>query len=105
MARKRPRITELHRTRRNSLPTVDATRANLRTGAASASQRIQCRSINGLAEVERDHILRALETSDWVISAAAARLGMKRTSLAYRMKKLSICGPAADPQKRYSLGT
>jgi formate hydrogenlyase transcriptional activator len=62
-------------------------------------------SINGLAEVERDHILRALETSGWVISAAAARLGMKRTSLAYRMKKLSICRPAADPQKRYSLGT
>jgi formate hydrogenlyase transcriptional activator len=51
-------------------------------------------SMNGLAEVERDHILRALEASDWVISGAAARLGMKRTSLAYRMKKLSIRRPA-----------
>jgi len=47
-------------------------------------------SMNGLAEVERDHILRTLEASEWVISAAAARLGMKRTSLAYRMKKLRI---------------
>src|ERR1700691_3748477 len=55
--------------------------------------------MNGLAEVERDHILRALEASDWVISGAAARLGMKRTSLAYRMKKLRIRRPAAVPQK------
>jgi formate hydrogenlyase transcriptional activator len=54
---------------------------------------------NGLAEVERDHILRALEASNWVISGAAARLGMKRTSLAYRMKKLSIGRPAGAPQK------
>jgi formate hydrogenlyase transcriptional activator len=53
--------------------------------------------INGLAEVERDHILRALEASNWVISGAAARLGMKRTSLAYRMKKLRIRRPTAVP--------
>jgi formate hydrogenlyase transcriptional activator len=53
--------------------------------------------MNGLAEVERDHILRALEASDWVISGAAARLGMKRTSLAYRMKKLRIRRPAVVP--------
>jgi len=49
--------------------------------------------MNGLAQIERDHILRALETSDWVIggrNGAAARLGMKRTSLVYRMKKLRI---------------
>ena len=54
-------------------------------------------SINCLAEVERDHILRALEASNWVISDAAARLGMKRTSLAYRMKKLRIRRPATVP--------
>jgi len=53
--------------------------------------------MNGLAEVERDHILRALEASNWVISGAAARLGMKRTSLAYRMKKLRIRRPTAVP--------
>src|SRR5580658_5313768 len=56
-------------------------------------------SMNGLAEVERDHILRALEASNWVVSGAAARLGMKRTSLAYRMKKLRIRRPAADPEQ------
>jgi formate hydrogenlyase transcriptional activator len=54
--------------------------------------------INGLAEVERDHILHALKASDWVISVAAARLGMKRTSLAYRMKRLGIRRPVAFPQ-------
>jgi formate hydrogenlyase transcriptional activator len=59
--------------------------------------------LNGLAEVERDHILRTLEASNWVISGAAARLGMKRTSLTYRMKKLRIRRPAAAPQK-HSVG-
>jgi len=56
--------------------------------------------MNGLAEVERDHILRALEASNWVISGAAARLGMKRTSLDYRMKKLRIHRPASILPKR-----
>jgi formate hydrogenlyase transcriptional activator len=60
--------------------------------------------MNGLAEVERDHILRALEASNWVISGAAARLGMKRTSLAYRMKKLRIHRSAEVPQKRSVAG-
>jgi formate hydrogenlyase transcriptional activator len=54
-------------------------------------------SLSGLAEVERDHILRVLEASNWVISGAAARLGMKRTSLAYRMKKLRVHRPPAVP--------
>jgi formate hydrogenlyase transcriptional activator len=63
-------------------------------------QKVSNAPMNGLAEVERDHILRALEASNWVISGAAARLGMKRTSLAYRMKKLRIRRPDAIPQKR-----
>ncbi len=59
--------------------------------------------MNGLAEVERDHILRALEASNWVIggqSGAAARLGMKRTSLVYRMKKLRIHRASPSLEKR-----
>jgi formate hydrogenlyase transcriptional activator len=59
-------------------------------------------AINGLAEVERDHILHVLEATRWVIggqNGAAARLGMKRTSLVYRMKKLRIRRPSALPQK------
>lgn len=59
--------------------------------------------MNRLAEVERDHILRALEASNWVIggrNGAAERLGMKRTSLVYRMKKLGISRTAAVPPYR-----
>jgi formate hydrogenlyase transcriptional activator len=53
--------------------------------------------MTGLDEVERDHILRALEASNWIVggrSGAAERLGMKRTSLVYRMRKLRISRPA-----------
>jgi formate hydrogenlyase transcriptional activator len=56
-------------------------------------------SMTGLEEVERDHILRALEASNWVVggrNGAAARLGMKRTSLVYRMRKLRISRPKND---------
>jgi transcriptional regulator with GAF, ATPase, and Fis domain len=49
-----------------------------------------------LKDFEREHILRALNESDWVIagpSGAAAKLGMKRTSLQYKMQKLGIIRP------------
>jgi formate hydrogenlyase transcriptional activator len=52
--------------------------------------------IGGLAQVERDHILRVLDASNWVVggrNGAAERLGMKRTSLVYRMRKLRISRP------------
>jgi formate hydrogenlyase transcriptional activator len=50
----------------------------------------------GLEEVERDHILHALEASNWVVGGrkgAAERLGMKRTSLVYKMHRLGISRP------------
>ncbi len=46
-----------------------------------------------LREAERDHIRRVLEKSNWVVggsNGAAARLGMKRTTLQSKMKKLGI---------------
>jgi len=49
-----------------------------------------------LAEAEKDHILRALEESKWVLGGAkgaAALLGMKRTTLQSRMQKLGITRP------------
>jgi formate hydrogenlyase transcriptional activator len=66
----------------------------------SQSHRVSSAPMHGLAEVERDHILRALEASNWVISGAASCLGMKRTSLAYRMKKLRIHRPPEISQNR-----
>jgi formate hydrogenlyase transcriptional activator len=47
-----------------------------------------------LVEAERDHILKALEECDWVVageSGAAARLGMKRTTLMDKMRKRGLC--------------
>jgi formate hydrogenlyase transcriptional activator len=60
---------------------------------------IQSRSseLSTLEEVEREHVLRAIRESNWIIggpNGAAARLGMKRTTLAYRIRKLKIpCRP------------
>ena len=53
--------------------------------------------VSTLQEAEREHVLRALRETNWVIAGpngAAARLGMKRTTLAYRIRKLKIpCRP------------
>jgi formate hydrogenlyase transcriptional activator len=49
--------------------------------------------LSTLEEAEREHVLRALRETNWVIAGpngAAARLGMKRTTLAYRVRKLKI---------------
>jgi formate hydrogenlyase transcriptional activator len=49
--------------------------------------------LSTLEEMEREHILRAIRASHWVLggpNGAAARLGVKRTTLAYRIHKLNI---------------
>src|SRR6202171_1746783 len=46
-----------------------------------------------LEAAERDHILKALEATNWVLAGphgAAARLGMKRTTLQSRLQKLGV---------------
>jgi formate hydrogenlyase transcriptional activator len=46
-----------------------------------------------LEDAERDHILKILEQTRWVVAGpngAAARLGMKRSTLYFRMQKLGI---------------
>jgi formate hydrogenlyase transcriptional activator len=70
--------------------------SNLRPPLAELKQAtIQSRSskLSTLEEVEREHVLRAIRESNWVIggpNGAAARLGMKRTTLTYRIRKLNI---------------
>ena len=52
---------------------------------------------NALEQAEREQIIRALRDSNWVVGGAqgaAARLGLKRTSLAYKMQKLGISHPS-----------
>jgi formate hydrogenlyase transcriptional activator len=49
-----------------------------------------------LTDAEREHILRALHDTHWVLggpNGAAARLGMKRSTLHWKMKKLGISRP------------
>jgi formate hydrogenlyase transcriptional activator len=49
-----------------------------------------------LADAEREHILGALRAAHWVLrgpNGAAARLGMKRSTLQWKMKKLGISRP------------
>jgi formate hydrogenlyase transcriptional activator len=58
-------------------------------------------AITCLEELERDHILRALEASKWIVggrTGAAERLGMKRTSLLYKMRKFRISRPQLCPE-------
>jgi formate hydrogenlyase transcriptional activator len=46
-----------------------------------------------LEDAERDHIRKTLESTKWVVAGpngAAARLGMKRSTLYFRMQKLGI---------------
>jgi formate hydrogenlyase transcriptional activator len=55
-----------------------------------------------LKEIEREHILLALRDADWVVggpSGAAGHLGLKRTTLAAKMRKLGI----SRPSRRYDL--
>ena len=70
--------------------------------AELAQQRVSSSKISGenptkLREVEREHILRTLKDTKWIIggpSGAAARLGMKRTTLGSLVKRLGITRPS-----------
>jgi formate hydrogenlyase transcriptional activator len=63
-----------------------------------------------LEEVERNHILKTLKETSWVLSGpggAAARLGLNRSTLYFRMKKLGIVrsvDSCFDPQKVVVMG-
>jgi formate hydrogenlyase transcriptional activator len=49
-----------------------------------------------LVDAEREHIIHALHETNWVVAGpkgAAARLGMKRSTLQHKMRKLNITAP------------
>jgi len=65
--------------------------AELREGKSKSSQGAT------LKEVERKHVLQVLRETDWILggpTGAAARLGIPRTTLIYRMRRLGIERPA-----------
>jgi transcriptional regulator with GAF, ATPase, and Fis domain len=56
-----------------------------------------------LKEVDRALILQALEEAGWMIGGpegAAVRLGLKRTTLIYKMKKFGIVRPIQAGRSR-----
>jgi formate hydrogenlyase transcriptional activator len=69
--------------------------SELQSGSTSTSSEIA--ETTSLRDTERDHILRILRESNWTLSGpngAAARLGVKRTTLQYKMKRLGIARDA-----------
>jgi formate hydrogenlyase transcriptional activator len=72
-------------------PVLEIPLAELKQPAKAARDRTE-----SLEEVERRHILRVLQESNWVIggpAGAAARLGLNRTTLNNRLRKLGITRP------------
>jgi formate hydrogenlyase transcriptional activator len=64
--------------------------------AAPAQAQAPAAAPSTLADAERDHILGVLRETGWVLggpNGAAARLGIKRTTLQSKMKKLGISRP------------
>src|ERR1700675_1501302 len=65
-------------------PSLRAPLAELRSGENSSD------GASTLEEVERDYIVRVFRETGGVVSTAATRLGMPRTTLNAMMKKLGI---------------
>jgi DNA-binding NtrC family response regulator len=65
-------------------PNLRAPLAEIRSDAAAPM------SSSTLEQVEREHIIRVLRETDGVVSTAATRLGIPRTTLNAMMRKLGI---------------
>jgi formate hydrogenlyase transcriptional activator len=76
-------------------PVLDIPLAELKQ---AGKQPIELNGSATLEAVEREHILRVLQETNWVIggpSGAAVRLGLNRTTLNNRLRKLGITRPRA----------
>lgn len=74
-------------------PPLEADAPKRKTGFSSQS----------LATAEREHILRILRETNWIVGGrrgAAARLGLKRTTLASKMRRLGISRDATEENPR-----
>lgn len=75
--------------------TLQVRAADLQVPAAPLAAAHSADSLT-LTDAEREHILRALRETNWVLGGskgAAARLGMKRSTLHWKMKKLGLSRP------------
>jgi formate hydrogenlyase transcriptional activator len=76
--------------------------SELRAPLAELKRSLEVESIGAitLEEAERDHILKTLEYTRWVVAGpngAAVRLGMKRSTLYFHMQKLGISRSNINP--------
>jgi formate hydrogenlyase transcriptional activator len=72
----------------------------LPTGGLGRAVEVRLWGAITLKEAERDHIRKTLESTRWVVSGpngAAARLGIKRSTLYFRMRRLGIARPNSKP--------
>ena len=86
-------IRELENLVERSVILTQGTDLQVPMSELQANDRPTSTSISTLEEAEREQILRALREARWVIggpSGAAARLGIKRTTLQSKMQKLGI---------------
>ena len=75
-------------------PTLQVPLGDLQPAAAQGQ--VPTAAAVTLADAEREHILGALRETGWVVAGpkgAAARLGMKRSTLQEKMRKLGISRP------------
>ena len=78
----------------------------LSTGDVLQIPPMPCRTLStpervSLKDAERDHILKVLEESNWVVggkNGAAARLGVARTTLMSKMQKRGLSRRMAQPR-------
>jgi formate hydrogenlyase transcriptional activator len=71
-------------------------RANGTASESAAADEVQ--AVSTLEDAEREHIIRVLKQTGWLVggpSGAAAKLGMKRTTLQSKMAKLGIEKPSS----------
>jgi formate hydrogenlyase transcriptional activator len=86
-------IRELENLVERSVILTQGTDLQVPMSELQANDRPASTSISTLEEAEREQILRALHDTKWIIggpSGAAARLGIKRTTLQSKMQKLGI---------------
>jgi transcriptional regulator with GAF, ATPase, and Fis domain len=74
-------------------PPLDELKGAIVPTPSPSSSSTSTSKVGTLEEIEREHVLRAIRDANWVIggpNGAASRLGMKRTTLMYRIRKLKI---------------
>ncbi len=70
-----------------------------RSGPAPSGAESRRAAVEAEAEAERSRVLEALQAVTWNVSRAAARLGIPRTTLRYRMEKLGLASVVPPPHE------